>query len=215
MGPAHDLDYIRSLPDCGSHRPARRSSGLALVVPPVMAAAMVPVMFLLGRKIADWKTGILAALFIAVIAGQYFFRSFYGYLDHHIAEVLFSTIFSLVYLATLAYVRQHPVDLKKMDTLKIPVLLSLAAGFTFILGFFTMPTMILFALIVVIFTVLQFIMDFYHKRGSDDLLVVNLVLFAFATVAFFIIGPKVARPRFLDIYYRTTPCLYTPDDRHR
>jgi len=163
---------------------------VALVVPPLMAAALVPIMFLIGRKIADWKTGLLASLFIAVVAGQFFFRSLYGYLDHHIAEVLFSTLFSLVYLATLAYVRQHPVDLKNMNSLKIPVLFSIAAGFTFILGLFTMPTMILFAFIVVVFTILQYIWDFYHKRGSDDILVINLVLFTFATVAFFIVGPQ-------------------------
>ncbi len=43
----------------------------SLTVPPLMAAVMVPVMFLLGRRLSDWKGGLVAAGLIAVIAGQY------------------------------------------------------------------------------------------------------------------------------------------------
>ncbi len=70
----------------------------ALMVPPIMAAAMVPLVFLLVRKISDWKSAIIASGFVAIIGGQYFFRSLYGYLDHHIAEVLFGTLFIFAYV---------------------------------------------------------------------------------------------------------------------
>ena len=43
--------------------------------PAVLGALMVPVMFFLGKKLGDWKTGLLAGLFIAVIGGQFFARS--------------------------------------------------------------------------------------------------------------------------------------------
>jgi asparagine N-glycosylation enzyme membrane subunit Stt3 len=141
----------------------------ALMVPPIMAAAMVPLVFLLVRKISNWKSAIIASGFVAIIGGQYFFRSLYGYLDHHIAK-------------------EHPVDITKRDTLVRPIILALLAGVAYILGLFIMPTMILFALIIGVFTVIQFIWDFYRKQSSDYLLVTNVVIFGFAAVAFFIVG---------------------------
>ena len=52
---------------------------VALTIPPIMAAAMVPVTFLLVRKLMDWKAGLAAAFLISVVSGQYFYRSLFGY----------------------------------------------------------------------------------------------------------------------------------------
>ena len=160
----------------------------ALMVPPIMAAIMVPLVFLLVRKISDWKCAIFASALIAVIGGQYFFRSLFGYLDHHIAEVLFGTLFIFAYIYCMMWGKEHPVDISKRETLVRPIILAFLAGVAYILGLFTMPTMILFALIIGVFTVIQFIWDFYRKQSSDYLLVTNIVTFGFATVAFFIVG---------------------------
>jgi len=162
----------------------------ALMVPPIMAAAMVPLVFLLVRKISDWKCAIFASGFVAVVGGQYFFRSLYGYLDHHIAEVLFGTLFILAYVYCMWWTKEHPVDLSNRGTLIKPIIFALLAGVAYILGLFIMPTMILFALIIGVFTVIQFIWDFYRKQSSDYLLVTNVVIFGFATVAFFLVGVK-------------------------
>ncbi len=164
----------------------------SLMVPPIMAALMVPLVFLLVRKISDWKCAIFASGLVAVIGGQYFFRSLYGYLDHHIAEVLFGTLFIFAYVYCMWWAKEHPVDLSNRETLVRPVILALLAGVAYILGLFIMPTMILFALIIGVFTVIQFIWDFYRKQSSDYLLVTNAVTFGFATVAFFIVGIQTA-----------------------
>ncbi len=162
----------------------------ALMVPPIMAAAMVPLVFLLVRKISDWKCAIFASGFVAIVGGQYFFRSLYGYFDHHIAEVLFGTLFIFAYVYCMWYAKEHPVDLSKRETLVKPVIFALLAGVAYILGLFTMGTMILFALIIGVFTVIQFIWDFYRKQSSDYLLLTNVVTFGFVTVAFFIVGVR-------------------------
>ena len=180
---------------------------VSLMVPPIMAAIMVPVVFLLVRKVSDWKSGILAAGFISVVSGQYFFRSLYGYFDHHIAEVLFSTIFILAYVFCMWLGKEHPADITKKETLKKPVIFALLAGVAYILGLFTMPTMILFAMIIGIFTVIQFIWDFYRRKSSDYLLITNVVAFGFATIAFFIVG--VQRPGLqLNFYTIAHPLAY-------
>jgi dolichyl-phosphooligosaccharide-protein glycotransferase len=179
----------------------------ALMVPPIMAALMVPLVFLLVRKISDWKCAIFASALIAVMSGQYFFRSLYGYLDHHIAEVLFGTLFILAYVYCMWWAKEHPVDISKRETLIKPIIFALLAGVVYILGLFNMPTMVLFAMIIGIFTLVQFIWDFYRKRSSDYLLVTNVVIFGFATLAFFLVG--VQRPGFdLSTYTLAHPLTY-------
>ncbi|KAF5087063.1 oligosaccharyl transferase, archaeosortase A system-associated [Methanoculleus horonobensis] len=146
-------------------------------VPPLMAVAMVPVIYLLARKIADWKTGLIAAGLIAVIGSNYAYRSLFGFVDHHIAETLFSTIFVLAYVTALLAARDRPLSPKNVETLKIPVITAALAGVAYLLGFFNMPTMVLFALIVVAFTLVQFILDFFQERSSEYLVLVNAVVF--------------------------------------
>ena len=132
------------------------------------------------RKIWDWKAGLIAAALIAVIGGQFFFRSLAGYLDHHIAEILFSTIYCIAYIYALEFCRKSPIDLKKWDTLKLPALVCCIAGVTYVLGFLTMPTIILFALITALTTLALFIIEFFHGRQGEYLVVINTVVFGIA-----------------------------------
>ncbi|MDD3858115.1 MAG: oligosaccharyl transferase, archaeosortase A system-associated [Methanoculleus sp.] len=155
---------------------------MASWVPPLMGAAMVPVTYLLARKIADWKTGIIAAGLIAVIGGNYAYRSLFGFVDHHIAETLFATIFVLAYVTALLAARDRPLSMKNLETLKMPAITAALAGIAYLLGYFNMPTMILFALIVAVFTLVQFILDFFQNRASDYLVLVNAVAFGVVIV---------------------------------
>jgi len=162
--------------------------GICLLIPPVMGALMVPVVYVLVKKVADWKSGLIAALFIAIFPGQIFFRSYYGYFDHHIGEVLFSTLFCLCYVYALVYCRQNPVDLKNRETWKIPALLGFICGIVYVLGLALMPTMILFALLVGMFTPVWFFIQRYLGHLGASALVVNTVTFAVAIIGFLFIG---------------------------
>ena len=89
-----------------------------------MGAATVVVMYYVGKTCGDWKTGLLASGFTAIVTGQFFYRSFYGYIDHHIAEVLFSTIFCLFYMYALLSEKEQKIDLKDFNTYKKTLLFS-------------------------------------------------------------------------------------------
>ncbi|MGA2934596.1 MAG: oligosaccharyl transferase, archaeosortase A system-associated [Methanomicrobiales archaeon] len=159
-------------------------------IPPVMAVAVVPIVYLIGKRMADWRTGLIAALFTAIVPGQYLQRSLYGYFDHHIAEVLFSTLFCLGYISILVYTKRHQVDFTRLESLRIPAILSLLTGGAYLLGLFTMPTMILFALIVAAFTVVQYVWDFFRRRPSDYLLFANAIIFGVAILGLLAFGLK-------------------------
>jgi oligosaccharyl transferase (archaeosortase A-associated) len=163
---------------------------LSQFIPAFIAVAMVPVMYLIGKKMADWKTGLLAAFFLVIIPGQYLQRSLYGYFDHHIAEVLFSTLFCLGYIYLLVYSKRNAVDFKNPASLKVPAILSVLTGLAYVLGLYTMPTMILFALIIAAFTVVQYAWDFFRGRSSDYLLFANVIIFAVAILGLLAFGIK-------------------------
>ncbi|MBP2146858.1 dolichyl-diphosphooligosaccharide--protein glycosyltransferase [Methanofollis sp. W23] len=162
----------------------------ASMTPALMGAAMVPVVYFIGKRLGDWKSGLFAAAFVVFVGGAYFQRSVFGFLDHHIAETLFSTLFALAYIVAISKGREQSVDIKIVETLRRPAFLGAVAGIAYLLGLFVMPTMILFALIVTIYTLLQFIIDTWQSRESTDLLVINTVLFAVATVGLLLFGLK-------------------------
>ena len=160
------------------------------LVPPLMAMLAVPVLYLAGERIGDWKCGIFAALFGAVVSGQYFYRSLFGFVDHHIAESLFGLLFCLCYIITLMEIRKNPVHFSEKKSMKRPALFALGTGIAFILGLGVMPTMILFALAVAAYTLLQYVYDFWKKQHDDGLLLVNTVVFICASAGILLVGLK-------------------------
>jgi len=159
-------------------------------VAPLMAMIMVPVMFQLGKTVWNRKAGIIAAGLISVVSIQYFSLSAYGWVDHHIGEVLFSTLFFLGYISTLLYMKDHPVNLKESKSLLFPLVLSTMTGILFFLAILTSTTVILTLVVIAIYTFVQYILDYFLKRNSIYLSVVNVVLLTVSIILLFLFGIK-------------------------
>ena len=164
--------------------------GVSLLITPLFAAATVVLMYFVGKAFGDWKTGLLASGFTAVVSGTFFLYSLYGYFNHRDGEVLFSTLFVLAYLYILIKEKGTKIDLADFSTWKKIAFLSVLAGIAYLLGLFTMPTMILFAFIVGVFTLVQFMFDFCRGRSSEYLLIANTIIFSIAIIGFLIFGFK-------------------------
>src|SRR4030042_3482092 len=159
-------------------------------VAPIMAMLMVPVMYQLGKTIRDRNTGIIAAGLMSVVSVQYFTFSSYGGVDHHVGEVLFSTLFFLGYIYTLLYVKAHPVDVKERKSLLYPVVLSSITGILLFLALLVSTTVILTLAVIAVYTFVQFIIDYFQKTDSSNLPVVNGVMLAVSILLLFIFGFK-------------------------
>ena len=159
-------------------------------IAPLMAMMMVPVMFQLGKIAGDWKTGIIAAGLISVVSVQYFSLSSYGWVDHHIGEVLFSTLFLLGYIATVSYVKSHPVDLKVTKSVLLPAGFSAITGILLFLAILTSTTVILTLAVIAIYTLVQMILDYSQGRDVSYLPVVNGAFLAVTIILLFIFGFK-------------------------
>jgi len=156
-------------------------------VPVIFALLMVPLLYYLARTIGDWKTGVIAAIFIALAGGGYFFRSYVGVVDHHIAEVFFTTLFGLFFIFALLRSKETEIGLSQPETFKIILLPSLLAGVAFGIALLTSPTCILFLGIVGMYTVIQYTWDIFHKRSTDYLLVINCII-SFVVLGFLILN---------------------------
>lgn len=157
-------------------------------VPAVLGALMVPVMFFLGKRIGDWKTGFISALFIAVIGGQFLYRSLYGHFDHHIAETLFSCLFCLCYVLALYALSDKKIDFNQFSTLKLPLLYGVICGIAYFLGLMTMTTMVVFGMFVAVFTLIQFILNQYSGKPTEYLLSLNVITFIIVALGLLLYG---------------------------
>ncbi|MCX6699296.1 MAG: hypothetical protein NTV68_05120, partial [Methanomicrobiales archaeon] len=155
---------------------------LASWVIPIFAAFMIPVTYCIGKILLDWKTGILAAGFLSVTSGAYFFTSAFGYVDHHILEVLFGALFCLMYMVTLKYGKQHSPGFTFQRATLIFMGLSLSTSLVYFAGFVTMPTMIIFGVVVALYTFFQFIYYRLTNKPGSSLLITNLVIFSLILV---------------------------------
>jgi asparagine N-glycosylation enzyme membrane subunit Stt3 len=159
-------------------------------VSPILAVLMIPVMYWMGKKFGDYKTGLVAAGLISVTSVLYFSYSSYGMIDHHIAEVFFSSLFFIIYLCALSRGSRNPVDFKDTRSFLVFCLLAALAGTVYFLGLLTSTTIILTLLVIALYTLVQDLADFYQEKNSDYLCVLNLVLLGVATVLLVLFGFK-------------------------
>lgn len=163
---------------------------VALFIPVLEAVAMVFVMYWLGKTVADWKTGLFAALMIATVSGQFFFRSLYGSLYHHIGETLFSALFCLLYLYTLIKAKKIKIDLTDFSTYREVLLFSVLSGLAFFAGLINIETMIVFALISAVFTFVQAVVNHHRSLSNQYLAFVNTVVFGVVIICLLLFGFK-------------------------
>nr|WP_319538244.1 oligosaccharyl transferase, archaeosortase A system-associated [uncultured Methanospirillum sp.] len=182
-------------------------ASVCLFIPGIMAALMIPVTYATVKLVSDWKSGVAAAFFMTIIPGQYFFRSYYGYFDHHIGEVLFSSVFCLCYLFALVYCRKTPVQIDDKSTWKIPILIGILCGITYVLGLAIMPTMLVFALIVAIITPIWFMIQRHNNHLGASALVINTTTFIIAILGFYSIGVNTSQLG-MDFYSTGHPIAY-------
>jgi len=85
----------------GGAPPDRLAEAVAAFVPPILGSLTVFVAYGLGRTLFSDRAGLFAAALAAVAPGQFFIRSSLGFVDHHVAEALFSSCALLLLVRAL------------------------------------------------------------------------------------------------------------------
>ena len=152
---------------------------VAVLVPPLLAVLLIPLVYLVGVRLHNRFCGIIAALFFAVMPGNFFDVSSLGIIDHHVAEALFGCAFILTYIVALQVSSSWN---KSPNAVNVTNMLSacLLCGIIYVIGYLNMFTIIIFALVAIVFTAVQAVVDFHARRDIRYLVIVNSVVFGIA-----------------------------------
>ena len=145
----------------------------AMWLGPILAACMVPVMYLLGKLIYDRRVGVVAAALVSFVSFRLFALSSYGYVDHHVAEVLTTSLFLLAYGATLSFFRDHPIAFSRPRFLLFPLALSLLCGLLYFAGLLASTTVVIILMVTGIYTMIQIFADTLEGRPIHDYVLLN------------------------------------------
>ena len=166
---------------------------IGVYLPAILGALTVIPVFLIGRALFNKWVGVLAAGMIAVLPGEWLSRSLLGASDNPVAEVFFTTT-ALAFLIMavksavekqLSFSHIFKGDWKVM--LK-PLIYSLLAGVFLGCYLSTWQGALIFVFLIVIYYIIQFIINHLKHKPSDYLCIVGFVTFLI-TLIILLINP--------------------------
>jgi dolichyl-diphosphooligosaccharide--protein glycosyltransferase len=156
--------------------------------------ALIPVYFI-GKELFNRWVGVLSAALVAILPGEFMHRSLLGFTDHHVAEVLFSTVCILFLIMAIKRAREREISFdhilsRDWSTITKPLVYTLLAGIFLGIYLLTWQGGLLFVFIIFAYLVIQFIVDHLGHKSSDYLCIVGTPLFL---IAFLMLLPLVVR----------------------
>jgi oligosaccharyl transferase (archaeosortase A-associated) len=162
--------------------------------PAVLGALVIFPVFFIGKLLFNRWVGLLSAGLIAVLPGQFFSRSTLGYVDHHVMEVLLTTLAMLFLILAIKSVQPDGASLNEgrrgwWKNKKL-LLYSSLTGIFLGLFFLTWEGALLIVGLLFIYYVIQFIIDSWKGRSTAYLGITGTVSFLVALVIVILLLPR-------------------------
>jgi len=163
--------------------------------PAVLGTLVVIPVYVIAREIFDKRVGVLSALLVAIMPGQFLSRSLLGFTDHHVAETLFSTLTIMFFLLAVKRASEHELTLERIlerewGALKTPIIFSALAGLMFGCYLLCWVGALLFAFVIAVYVVIQCIADHMRSKSIDYLCIAGTITFVIALI---MIAPLVVQ----------------------
>ncbi len=158
---------------------------VAAYIPPILGTlTLIPVYFI-GKELFNRWVGIIAAALVAVLPGEFLNRSLLGFVDHHVAETLFSAVCILFLIMAIKRAREREISFghilsRDWSIITKPLVYALLAGIFLGIYLLTWAGGLLFVFIIFVYLVIQFIVDHLTHKPSDYLCIVGTPLFLIA-----------------------------------
>jgi oligosaccharyl transferase (archaeosortase A-associated) len=178
---------------------------VAAYMPAILGTlTLIPVYFI-GKKLFNRWVGVISAALVAILPGEFLHRSLLGFTDHHVAEVLFSTVCILFLIMAIKQAREREISFNHIlnrdwATITKPLVYTLLAGIFLGIYLLTWQGGLLFIFIIFVYLVIQFIVDHLRRKSSDYLCIVGTPLFL---IAFLMLLPILGEGG-LDTLYRVS-----------
>ena len=178
---------------------------VAAYFPAVLGALVIVPVYFIGKEIFGRTAGLIAAGLIAIIPGEFFFRSMLGFTDHHIAEVLFSTTAVMFLIMAIKRGREKEISfgsfhcgecwksIQQRDwrglvrasdwgSLRLPLILALLTGFMLGILLLSWSGALLLVLILFAYMVIQYVMDHLRGKSTDYLCIIGVPMCLLALI---------------------------------
>lgn len=163
--------------------------------PAILGALVVIPVFFIGKALFNKWVGIIAAALIAIMPGEFLGRSILGFTDQHIAEVLFSVVAILFFILAIKQARKNELTLSSVircdwQVIRRPLIYALLSGLFLGIYLLTWQGGLLFVFIIVLYLVIQFIIDHLKHKSTEYLGLIGFVVFLIASVIFLPYSPS-------------------------
>jgi len=164
--------------------------------------ALIPVYFI-GKELFNRWVGLISAALVAIMPSEFLHRSLLGFTDHHGAEVLFSAVCILFLIMAIKRAREREISFghllsRDWSTITKPLIYTLLAGVFLGIYLLTWQGGLLVAFTILVYLVIQFIVDHLRHKSSDYLCIVGTPFFL---IAFLMLLPVLGKSA-LDIISR-------------
>jgi oligosaccharyl transferase (archaeosortase A-associated) len=167
---------------------------------------LIPVYFI-GKELFNRWVGVIAAALVVILPGEFMHRSLLGFTDHHVAEVLFSTVCILFIIMAIKRAREREISFshflrRDWSTITKPLVYTLLAGIFLGIYLLSWQGGLLFIFIIFAYLVIQFIVDHLRRKSSDYLCIIGTPLFL---IAFLMLLPVLGNGSIDTIYRAAMP----------
>jgi len=158
---------------------------VAAYMPAILGTlTLIPVYFI-GKELFNRWAGVIAAALVAILPGEFLHRSLLGFTDHHVAEVLFSTVSILFLIMAVKRAREREISFghllsRDWSAITKPLVYTLLAGIFLGIYLLSWRGGLLFIFIIFAYLVIQFIVDHLRHKSSDYLCIIGTPLFLIA-----------------------------------
>ncbi|MEA1893715.1 MAG: STT3 domain-containing protein, partial [Euryarchaeota archaeon] len=150
--------------------------------PTILGALVVIPVYFIGKHLHNRGTGLLAALIIATLPGQFLSRSLLGFNDHHAAETLFSTLTILFFMLALMSARTQNISLSDLNprnwrAIKYPLIYAVLAGVMYAAYQLCWAGALMFGMIIMIATLVISVAEHIRGNSVEYITIVGVVIF--------------------------------------
>ena len=155
--------------------------------PAILGALVTIPVYFIGKELFNRNVGLLSAGLIAIMPGEFLFRSLLGFTDHHVAEVLFSAIAALFLILAIKSAREKEISFahiwsRDWRNLRKPLIYALLTGITLGVYLLCWVGALLFVFIIAAYILIQYIVDHLRGKSTDYLCIIGVPSFLIALV---------------------------------
>jgi dolichyl-diphosphooligosaccharide--protein glycosyltransferase len=163
---------------------------IAPFYPAVMGALLIFVVYFITKILFKNRGIAILASFLSGISPSFLYRSTLGNTDHHVAEVLFSTLFMVFFIMVLQNGRNLFGSLKFW-------ILAISSGFFLGLYFLAWTGAIMFLFLTFCFIALYYLIEYFLGNRQNWILYSGIIIYL---ISFLMIAPFFGHPDLFNTY---------------